>query len=373
MGKDGGGYMGMNSEKNSKSNIRTSLSDSHFVRQVQGLLKDWDIKVMSYVMIVIVSIAMIAATVAWFTYFHVVAISNMGLTAAECKSVKVEVKQGATEGGKNNFVELKEGEEDSVFVDIDMPVFNNVEEYEITEKNTSTDTRQVSKMAPGVYGSITIRLTSLNKDVNMYRITPVTLFKYINEDWDSVTETGKVDISALNEIAVLQQLAKGHILFFKDREQITESNTSIANNISYITIGQETKPITDYTHNQKYVYYNQIESGNRVTGELLWNDTQNEGQPTEITLYWYWPYEYDNLSSTIQSSIQLPDSSDLLSQITTDSTKLMYFDKAKMEEIVTDSISWNETQLYDYADTRIGTYVRNIKIHLKVDGYHAAE
>ena len=124
--------------KDSKKNRKTFLADSHFVRQARYLLKDWDIKVMSYVMIVVVSVAMIAATVAWFTYFRVVAVSNMGLTAAGCESLKVEVKQGTTDDGSVKFVELEEGEEDSVFVDLDMPVFDNVEQYEITVGSTET-------------------------------------------------------------------------------------------------------------------------------------------------------------------------------------------------------------------------------------------
>lgn len=399
--------------KDSKKNRKTSLADSHFVRQARYLLKDWDIKVMSYVMIVVVSVAMIAATVAWFTYFRVVAVSNMGFTAAGCESLKVEVKQGTTDDGSVKFVELEEGEEDSVFVNLDMPVFDNVEQYEITvgstetsdgeqsgsetedspQENISTTTKKVSKMAPGVYGSLTIRLTTLNKDVNQYQITPATLFTYIDGTSDYVKETGNIGTGVTSDITdtdegaedaatgavpteefeVLQQLAKGHILFFEDRVEITDSNTTTDGTETTITIGNETKPITDYTYNKKYVYYNQIENGNYMTGELLWDEEADEGKPTEVTLYWYWPYEYNNLSSEIKNNIQLPSASDELSQIVTDSTKLMYFDKDKMKEIVNDSISWNETQLYDYADTRIGTYVRNIRIHLKVDGYHAAE
>lgn len=449
--------MGKDSEQNSKRNIRNSLADSHFVRQARYLLKDWDIKVMSYVMIVVVSVAMIAATVAWFTYFHVVAVSNMGFTAADCESLKVEVKKGVTNDGAN-FVELKEGEEDSVLVDLDMPVFDNVEQYEITvggteteegdqsgsgadsssgdstseesgsegngsagnssEEDASATPKTVSKMAPGVYGSITIRLTSLNKDVNTYRITPATLFTYINGTSDYVMESGEVGSYATSdttttdgetegtengavpagEYDVLHQLAKGHILFFEDRAEITDGTTSTegdettenneaaddtetTGNNSEI-VGDTTISIDANPHNKKYVYYNQIESGACMTGELTWNKESNEGNPVVVTLYWYWPYEYDNLGTTIQDRIKLPEDSESNTSAasgsdTSDSivndTRLMYFDKDKMQEIVNNSISWNETQLYDYADTRIGTYVSKIRIHLKVDGYHAAE
>ncbi|MDD6070235.1 MAG: hypothetical protein PUC12_05375, partial [Clostridiales bacterium] len=81
-------------QKDLNENTQQNRTNKHFIHQVRILLKDWDIKVMSYVMLVIVMIAMIAATVAWFLYFKVVAVSNMSMTTADCEVLKVEVKQG---------------------------------------------------------------------------------------------------------------------------------------------------------------------------------------------------------------------------------------------------------------------------------------
>ena len=98
----------------------------------------------------------------------------------------------------------------------------------------------------------------------------------------------------------------------------------------------------------------------------------------EVVVYWYWPYEYENLSSSIKQSIKLSTVGSLKTIVDDETSpkykKLVkYFDIDKLKEIANDSISWNETQLYDYADTRIGTYVKSIKLHLEVKGYHAAE
>ena len=359
--------------KDFQKNMEKHSSGSLAVHQVRQLLKDWDIKVMSYVMIVIVMVALIAATVAWFLYFKVVAVSNMGMTTADCDTIKVEVKQGTeADGITANFVELKEGEENRIFVDMDMPLFDNVESYEETSETASevtsstVQTKTVSKMAPGVYGSLTIRLTSLNKEINRYRIVPGTLLTYIEGSGITVVEEDgePSDVEIDSQDRILRDLAKGHILFFENRMKIPE------NNGGNITIGTESKPITDYTHNKKYVFCNPIDSESFMEGDLGWDETKNKGTPTEVTIYWYWPYEYENLSKEIKNTIKLPESRADLNGIVQDETRLKYFDKDKMQEIVNDSIPWDETQLYDYADTRLGTYVKSVKVRLKVDGYH---
>ena len=389
----GDGYM----REDLKENTKQNKSNQQFIHQVRLLMKDWDVKVMSYVMVVIVMIAMIAATVAWFLYFKVVAVSNMGMTTADCEVLKVEVKQGMTEvDGKEdtNFVEVKEGEENSVLVDLDMPVFDNVETYEITvgendtdnpqgsnsgnESEASADTQKktVSKMAPGVYGSLTIRITPLSKEINHYEIRPETIFNYV-DSVNVVLEEGTPSVTQTdNNVKILQELAKGHILFFEKR--VDRTKDAEGNLTTEVTIDGKSDRVDNYTHNQKYVFVNPISNDNPMTGALSWDNENNTGNSVPITIYWYWPYEYDNLSSSIKQGIKLSTVVSLKTIVDNETSpeykKLVkYFDIDKLKEIANDSISWNETQLYDYADTRIGTYVKSIKLHLEVKGYHAAE
>ncbi len=355
--------------KDQQENTGIKGNPTHCIHQVHLLGKDWDLKIMSYVMLVVLMVALIAATVAWFFYIKVVAVSNMEFTTASSDSLKVEIKNAENPNATDGFIELEEGEEDSVFVDLDMPVFENVEQYDLVDENSSVEntngtSKKVNRMAPGVYGSLTIRLTPLNPEINHYRITPAALFTYADGKKDTVSETGKVNAILGKE--KLQALAKGHILFFADRREIPSDSGGT------ITIGTDSKAITEYTHNGKYVFCDSIDADIPMEGELSWNDTEQKGETLTITVYWYWPYEYSNLSSGIQSRIQLP-ATEFTEDVVRNPERLQYFDKDKMQEMLNSSITWNEIQLYDFADTRIGTDVKSIRMHLKVDGYHAVQ
>lgn len=296
-------------------------------------IKNWDIKIMSYVMLVVILIALVAATVAWYQTSYATKLSDMQMTTANSDAIKVEIKQGQQANQTANFVTLMQGEEDSVLADIDMPVFDNVESYET-----------VNKMAPGVYGELMIRLTALHRDMNHYRITPETVFHYVDD----------IAISDSKKEA-LEKLAKGHLLFFAKREEI-----------------EAEADVNAYTHNKKYKFSEPIDAEHPMSGSLLWDDATGEGKPEEIKVYWYWPYEFSNLSESIQQSVQIPVEETELAGILQKEQYLRYFDQDKMQDLVDHSVSWNETQLYDFADTSIGTYVKSIQIHLKVDGYHEA-
>lgn len=340
----------MNMRKVSKENTENHIS-KHDNYQLRVLFRDWDVKIMSYVMIIVVMIAMIAATVAWFVYYKTATVKEMKFASASCDALKVEVRQG---DNPITYVEVTKDNTDTISAYMDMPVFKNVESYNIAEEGQ--EEKFVSKMAPGVYGSITIRLTSLNKLINHYKIKPETILKCS----ESMQE---------NE-DIVENLAKGHILFFSDYVEIQKD--AEGNLPENITIDGNPDSLANYTHNSKYVYYNQIEYGEFIEGELEWDDEQSEGVPKEITVYWYWPYEYTNLSNSIKTSIELPITPEDIPGIINEN-RLKYFDKSKMQEIIDNKGSYNETQLYDYADTRIGTYVENIKLHVEVIGCHAEE
>ena len=181
-------------KKNSQKNMKKTSWNQNVKGKVRRLLKDWDVKVMSYVMAVVILVAVIAATVAWFFFYRTVIASRIGITTAKCDSLKVEINQGVDEESSPHFVELSEGKEDSVLVDLEMPVFANVEQYEVTVGGTEEPALQktVSKMAPGVYGAITIRLTPLNQEINRYRLKPSALFRYTDGAAGTVLDSGEV-------------------------------------------------------------------------------------------------------------------------------------------------------------------------------------
>lgn len=359
-------------EEQNKESLESKKS---FVSRVRLLIKDWDIKVMSYVMLVIVMIATIAATVAWFYYFDVVAVSGIGLTTASTDSLRLEIQKQLSDG-QVEFIELNEEDDDIILAYLDMPLFDNVENYEITvgdegEPGEAATQKNISKMAPGVYGSLTIRLTPLRKEINHYKIYPQAIFDYMDSLTVITNEGVPVDEQPDANIMILQKLLKGHILFFENR--IEREKTQEGSLLDTVTIDAVTKPVDNYTHNKKYVFYNPIQSGSYMEGSLEWDDVGNVGVPKELVIYWYWPYEYKNLSEEIKTDIKLPEDSAGNADIMNNENRFYYFDKEKLKEMSEGKGIWNEIQLYDYADTRIGTYVEKIKIRLKVDGYHARE
>lgn len=377
----------------------------NYLPQFKELFQDWDIKVMSYVMVVVIMIAMIAATVAWFTHMTSVRAAGLGITTGSSDSLKVEVKQkeNSEAAGNGYFVEVQEGEEDTVLIDLEMPVFDNVETYTVSGNGVSvSSSKTVNKLAPGVYGSVTIRLTALRQDVDHFTLTPGVLMTYIDGSGSADSDagnaeetnsgsgeengngTGRNTNTLTEEIKTeLKNLSQGHILFFENRAEIVVDEN--AHSTSIITEGNTSltdKNVNDFVHCDKYVFYNTsvnntensqympLSLSNPLEGRLEWNTQpdKNEGKPNEITLYWYWPYEYANLGTQIGNKIKLSkwtESSNLIN----DETK-PYFDEERMKEMDANNISWDETQLYDYGDTKLGTYVKSMKLHFEVKGYH---
>lgn len=198
------------------------------------------------------------------------------------------------------------------------------------------------------------------------------------------TGTGRNTNTLTEEIKTeLKNLSQGHILFFENRAEIVVDEN--AHSTSIITEGNTSltdKNINDFVHCDKYVFYNTsvnnaensqympLSLSNPLEGKLEWNTEpdKNEGKPNEITLYWYWPYEYANLGTKIGDKIKLShwtESSNLIND-----ERKQYFDEERMKEMAANNISWDETQLYDYGDTKLGTYVKSMKLHFEVKGYH---
>ena len=266
-------------------------------------------------------------------------------------------------------MELIEGEENSILADIDMPIFDNVKTYEVNHNDNGNKT--VSMMAPGVYGSLTIRLTALSRAINHYRINPRVVFKYTDSLPVDLVNGIPTDKQTDENVIILEALSRGHILFFKNR--VERSVDAQGKPLEAVEIDGTPCQVSDFTHNDKYVFYNPITDTNLLEGVLSFDDEINQGITEEVTLYWYWPFEYGNLSREIKDQIKLPDNNQELTGIENDAKRLKYFDRDKLKELADGKISFNETQLYDYADTRIGTFVEGIRLHLEVDGYHEAD
>lgn len=322
-------------------------------KYLRSLFRDWDIKVMSYVMIVVVVISVIAATVAWFTFFRNNRISGMGISVGSADSgLKVAMDSN---GPDIDDLKAIQGT-DSVEFSINMPLFDNVENY-MSPQKTATDgsiiatSAPISKMAPGVYGEVTMYLTSLNQQVDQFRITPSILLTYSDDSSDRMDETTwtvsgpaveENDTKGDNDTKkAMRQLVQGHILFFKERK--------LEENGTYTYSGQ-ISPKGDGT----------LDFG-PLEDTLEFDAQNNKGIEKMVTVYWCWVYEYDELPDGMKTAVV--------------SEGHKYRKQLFSDEDVTENENWSNedtyrlTQLYDYADTKIATNVKSMRFHFRVDGY----
>jgi len=320
------------SRMNENTELNPQKQNKGIICRFRFLFRNWDTRIMVYVMAIVTCIAIIAATVAWFTYYRIISARNMGLATADCESLKV-----ALETGGQDIADL-EAAGQSVIVDLNMPYFHNVESY-------ASETGEVkSKLAPGVYGEITLYLTPLNQEINHYRITPAVLLTYNDGSCDQVDENGILIPSVEYDKEKLRNLVQGHILFYSERTLTTVEGKYV------------------------YSYSGQImQNREGAMEDTLEFDLQHHtGIEKPVTIYWYWPYEYGDIPKETQEKIKLTEDSSS-GGLDWD----MFFYLENDDEVLpssTDTVRL--TQLYDYADTKIGTYVKSIKIQLKVDGYH---
>ena len=263
----------------------------NFLQSMKEIFRDWDLKVMSYVMLVVTATCVITATVAWFTFSISASVQNMEIKTGDSELIKVAVEDDGED------VELLRARGETPVVAIEMPVFTNVVQSD----------NQV--LAPGVHGTLSLYITALKPDVKSCQILPS--FFGSEGDEEGLLYTG--DISD-EEKAVIKQLVRGHILLFQDYDE--ESN-------EYSGLLTEEEP---------------------MTASLSWDKEKNKGTQEKVTIYWYWPYEYEDV----------PEEAKKLE-------REMLFDPQKdLEGTYTDS------RLYDYADTRIGSYVKSVKFHFEV-------
>lgn len=324
----------------------------------QFLMRDWDTKIMSYVMLVVVAIAGTSATVAWFILGQTARASQINMTAAESKTIRVAVtsKEDTSVPQDVRGVDVDElrARGKNVTADFVMPVFENVEEQSGKRK-----------LAPGVYGEVTLYITSLDPSITRYRLVPSLVLTFAGEISSEDSPEG-------DKTEMLEQLAEGHFLLYTDRKAVTDAH------------GQES-----------YVYSGRVTAEYPVEGYFTWNDRTAEeiaadggfpvGDSDEraVTLYWVWPYEYTDLVECTTSVVRgwaddkgdAPESAYPAAEIL---EPAQVFDPGCMQK---NQEAQNEgkdpvfgaVQMYDYGDTAIGSFITSMKLHLEVTGGNSTE
>lgn len=338
-----------------KEHISTRLRKS-ILLYIKEKLEFIDVKIMSHVLVVVMMVAIIAATVAWFQSSAFAKVSGLHFMTAGTDDVEISIAKDSwenilcdskTEDGEHEFA-------DSVSpgaIDISMPAFQN-----IYDRNGNRITAENSGiLAPGTYGSFSFYVKLVNDKYNICEL--------------SVSRVLDTAVTQDSLKAELVRLFSGHILCFARVEGETSCRF----------VSRET-PV-----------------------EISFGEFQGESEAKEVVIYWVWPYEYKNLAAdtfAINDSLSVGSvgepakiftlSSDLPDTLSETSGKLpaegselsmnQVFEWKRYQDTlaeyrVADSVTREKmlSDWYDYGDTLIGSYVNQMVFHIQARGAVANE
>ena len=185
-------------------------------------------------MIVLLTISLIAVTIAWFVLSNFAKVNSLKLQAGDSDYIKVAVSA--------NDVDILQLPETKRYVEIGMPQFENTRSGEL---------------APGTYGEINIYVTALNPVVDGCSVSINSVPEYTEDVTEETENTAK---SVTKE--EIQKLLKGHIQFYAKCD-ISDEGTRT---------------------------YSEL-----ITEENPFMVPLTEDEEETVTIYWVWPYEYTDI------------------------------------------------------------------------------
>lgn len=245
-------------------------------------------------MVILLTISLIAVTIAWFVLSNYVRINGLKLEAGGNEYIKVAVSA--------NDVDVKQLPQSEQYVQIGMPEFENTKS---------------GQLAPGTYGEIKLYVTALNPVVEGCSIRINSIPEYT-----SALSGGSMAQGQSVTTEEIEKLIKGHIQFYSK---------------------------CDVAGNKQRTYSGLITDDSPLMVAL------EDGVEKEITVYWVWHYEYTDIPAEALTAFA--------------SDKTYFFDKDKYSSSneanykTADYISF-----YDYGDTKLGMYVKDVHFHLRVNG-----
>ncbi|MDY5576000.1 MAG: hypothetical protein SPF70_00765 [Lachnospiraceae bacterium] len=309
-------------------------------------LENIDVKIMGHVLTIVLLISVIAATVAWFSMSAWAKMSRMQLRSADSTDIEISLKSGDEWEDVGSIL----SNDSTAGFTISMPSFSN-----IYDKNGNPVTSMDSGiMAPGVYGEFSFYVKSVNDKFDACDISIIKLFE-VSEDVDTESETYRQ----------IEKMLDGHILCFGNRDKV----------------------------NGKYVYSSYLSEDTFITVSNL-----QPGTEQKVTIYWVWPYEYQNLAEDVFADgnrsrplFVLPEKSEFESMTDYDlSTKetmsgkvsiSQVFDWTKFSAEICNYLNEDSaikqaeylSDWYDYGDTLIGNYVTGLSYQVIIKGVMADE
>lgn len=218
-------------------------------------------------MILMTCFALFSVTYAWFTESEGAFLNGLDLATGGTGELKVEI---AVEGAEKR-MEMAQVDAANAVIEMGLQQLANIE---------------INKIGPGAFGEVHFYITSDITSFNGYTISVTPNFKLVDEKNTEV-----------------MQLASEHIKFYGSK-----TNNSYSDEIPY---REANSMITGFS--------GKLEEGTEGKGE------------TEVILYWYWPYDYQDVPN-----------------------------KAV--------ISAKDSREYDLQDTKIGNYIEAIGFTFEVEG-----
>lgn len=325
------------------------------LNRLMSRLEFADIKIMGFVLTVVVLVCIIAVTVAWWTYSDKAGMTGMSMTSSSTESVEISLSQeewiNILEPGSVSAVpglHVKTAEQ----IDISMPAFDNI--YDASGNSVTTVNSGI--VAPGVYGSFTFYVKSIN-----------SLFSSCELNISKVLDVAVGDDETLKK--ELDLLCSGHILGYG----VVDDDTS------------------------NYIYVSEKKS---LPLQFQFHD--GESDIRKVTIYWVWPYEYKDIAGTtlqigdtgignethpnrlFSVPAELPDELDenkgTASAAGYQLAPNQMFEWNRYKQTITtyrESDEATKAELlsdwYDYGDTLLGTYVDNMLFHITVRGVASNE
>ena len=244
--------------------------------------------VISICMLIAVSFALVTATYAWYAGTDPTILEALTLTADDKGDLKVEI---LLESGER--MDMSQVDANGASIDLALSKLINIEE---------------NKLGPGAFGQVHIFISSRSATYTSYDIKIIP-----NCD---LVENGDEEVLSL---------AKEHICFYAVK---TEEGYEQLIPYAQMTATQDVLE-EDTTESDVVAVAISVEE-DELTADGI-TGTIEDGEETEVVLYWYWPYEYEDVP-----------------------------DKTK--------ISATNEREYDLQDTVIGNYIQSIGFTFVVEG-----
>lgn len=191
-------------------------------------------------MMVLITISLIAVTIAWFVLTDRAQVNGMRLMAGDAEYIKV-----ALEAGGQDVTEL---EGDAKYIDVGMPVFANT---------------KAGQMAPGTYGEMKLYITALSPVAKGCSIRVEHIAEYVQSVVDDSLDPDAGNQENIITKSEIDKLLKGHIQLYAQCEEDA---------------------------NGENVYTELISEGEPLVVPL------EQDVEKEVSIYWVWPYEYTDLT-----------------------------------------------------------------------------